>query len=326
MPAIINTPFAIGEVTLNNRLMMAPMQQNGGTIDAYATNHHIKHYKTRAGGIGLIIVESTAVSPNGRLYKDDIGIYSDRHIEPLARVVDAVHFEETPIFIQLSHGGRKSWPEVTEHLLAPSAIKFDDHYGTPNEMSALDIKNAVEEYRLAARRSVQAGFDGIEIHAAHGYLLHQFLSPISNQRTDEYGGSLENRSRLVKEVLSTVRDEVGTHYPVQIRVSASDFLSGGLTPNEVAQILKGLEAFLDAVHVSAGGILPIQPKSIYSGYQVPYAAVIKQELEVPVIAVGNIHNADMMNQIIEDNLADFIAIGRPLLEDAKFAEKILVNS
>lgn len=223
-----------------------------------------------------MIIESTGVSPNGRLYSNDIGIFTDDHIEPVRRIVDAVHSKATPIFIQLTHGGMKSWPEVISRLVAPSPIGYDDFYGVPEEMTKDDIRHVIAEYRAATKRSLQAGFDGIELHMAHGHLLHQFLSPLSNQRTDEYGGSLKNRLRIIREVLEAIRGEVGSEYPVQVRVSASDFAEGGLTTVDVAQALTYLEGYIDAIHVSAGGTLPVAPLTDVAGYQVPYASIIKQ--------------------------------------------------
>ncbi|MED4584904.1 NADH:flavin oxidoreductase [Brevibacillus choshinensis] len=319
----MKSPMNIGNIPLKNRLIMAPMQQNQGTLDSMATDYHVNHYRERAGGVGLVIIESTGVSPNGRLYSNDIGIFTDDHIEPLKRIVDAVHSEHTPIFIQLTHGGRKSWPEAINRSVAPSPIAYDDFYGVPEEMTRDDIKHAIAEFRSATKRSLQAGFDGIELHLAHGHLLHQFLSPLSNQRTDEYGGSLENRLRIIREVLEAIREEVGSDYPVQVRVSASDFAEGGLSPVDVAHALTYLEGFIDAVHVSAGGTLAVAPLADGAGYQVPYASIIKQYVKVPVIAVGRIHTEQLANFILADELADFIAIGRPLQEDPYFAQKLL---
>jgi NADPH2 dehydrogenase len=307
----------IQNITCQNRTVMAPMQQLKGTSEAFATDYHENHYSERAkGGVGLIIVESTSITENGRLFQNDIGIMTDAHIEPLKRVVDEVHKSKTPIFIQLCHGGRKSSPENKGKMLAPSAIAFDEVYGVPHEMTKQEIQGVIDEFALASRRSVQAGFDGIELHAAHGYLLHQFLSPLSNQRTDEYGGSLDNRVRVLRDVLKAVREEVGPQYPVTIRVSASDYHPEGLSAEEVGEALQMLLPLgLDAVHVSSGGLLPIQPSEVYPGYQVPYAETIKKHVNVPVIAVGLLHTKELAEEILEANKADFIAIGRPLLEN-----------
>lgn len=321
----LDTPFTIGGKELRNRLIMAPMQQYKGSPEGYATEHHIQHYARRAKGIGMVIVESTAVSDNGRLWPNDIGIYSDRHADALKRVTDAVHAQDTPIFVQLSHGGRKSAPDVTKRLIAPSAIAYDDSYGKPAELTVSEIEALIENYRMAARRSIKAGFDGIEVHAAHGFLIHQFLSPISNHRSDAYGGSRLGRMKFLKDVLAAIRSETGRHYPVIVRISSTDYIDGGLNPQELAMILKPLaeDGLLDAVDVSSGGLLPIQPDDIHPGYQLPDAAVIKQHLQIPVIAVGKIYTRSFADRIIRDGLADAVAIGRPLLEDPDFAQKMI---
>lgn len=318
------TPASIGNITLMNRLIMAPMQQRQGTAEAMATDYHVEHYSARAkGGVGLVIIESTSVSRNSRLFQDDIGIYTDAHIAPMKKIVDAVHAFDTPVFIQLCHGGRKSSPQNEGRMLAPSAIAFNEEYGTPEEMSLDDIQEAIRLFTDAARRSIEAGFDGIELHAAHGYLLHQFLSPLSNKRTDTYGGSLENRVRLIKEILTEVRNVIGKNVPVQIRLSASDYVDGGLTAEELGDAMNMLMPLgLDAVHVSTGGLLPVQPSEVYPGYQVPYAKKMKDYVSVPVIAVGGIHSAQLANEIVEEGKADFIAIGRPLLDDPNYAFKL----
>ncbi|MBB6691011.1 NADH:flavin oxidoreductase [Cohnella xylanilytica] len=319
----LNDSIRIGGLTLRNRLIMAPMQQYKGTPEGYATDHHVEFYSRRAKHVSLVIVESTAVSPDGRLFPNDIGIFSDAHVEPLRRITDAVHAEGTPAFIQLSHGGRKSSPEVTKRLVAPSAIAYDETYGTPEELSVADIAAIVEQYRLAAKRSVQAGFDGIEIHAAHGFLMNQFMSPLSNKRTDGYGGTPENRARLLRESLAAIRSEVGKEYPVIVRVSATDYHEGGLTPEDWARMLKPLESDLDAIDVSTGGLLPVQPADVYDAYQVPHAAAIKPHFRIPVIAVGLIRTRSLANRILEDRLADAVAIARPLIDDPDYGERML---
>ncbi|MBD8497896.1 tRNA-dihydrouridine synthase [Paenibacillus arenosi] len=324
MISMLNEPIALGGLRLKNRLIMAPLQQYMGTSEGLATNHHIEHYGRRAQHVGLIILESTAISPNGRLWGNDIGIFSDQHIEPLRKVTDAIHAHQTPVFIQLSHGGRKSSPEVTNSLVAPSAIAYDDYYGIPKALSPVGIEHIIHEYRLAAKRSIEAGFDGIEIHAAHGFLIHQFMSPLSNKRTDAYGGSAEHRARFLKEVLCEVREEVGRDYPVIVRISATDYSKKGLTPTEWVRMLQPLEAELNAIHVSTGGITPVQPSDIYTAYQLPHAAAIKPHFTIPVIAVGEIYTHSLANRILEDQLADLIAIGRPLLEDPDYAERMLI--
>lgn len=321
----LETPLAIGRATIRNRLVMAPMQQYKGTPEGLATEHHIQHYRRRAKGIGLMIVESTAVSDNGRLWPNDIGIYSERHVEKLKRVTDAVHAGQTPIYVQLSHGGRKSAPEVTSRLIAPSAIPYDAAYGMPAELTVSEIETMVEHYRLAAKRSLAAGFDGIEVHAAHGFLIHQFLSPLSNRRNDPYGGTPLARTKFLRDVLAAIRSETGSGYPVMIRVSSTDYAVGGLTPRDLALMLQPLEAegLIDAVDVSSGGLLPVEPADVHPGYQLPDAAIIKQHLRVPVIAVGGIRTRSLADRILRDGLADAVAIGRPLLEDPDYGLKML---
>lgn len=321
--SILSTPVSIGRVTLKNRMVMAPMQQYQGTSEAFATDYHLHHYSRRAqGGVGLVITESTAVSENGRLFMNDIGIFSDDHILPQKRIVDAVHDYNTPVFIQLCHGGRKSHPTSEGITIAPSALAYDDSYGVPKEMTADDIKQIIADFVSASKRSLISGFDGIELHVAHGYLLHQFLSPLSNQRTDDYGGSLENRARLSYEILQAIRKVVGHDVPIQIRVSASDYLDDGLHPDELGKFVKMLLPLgLDAVHVSSGGLLPVKPEEVCQGYQVPYAKIIKKYASIPVIAVGLIRTQDFAAEIIDEGNADCIAIGRPFLEDPNFVRQ-----
>jgi NADPH2 dehydrogenase len=196
----------IGNTTLKNRIIMAPMQQWKGTSEAYATDYHVEHYSARAkGGVGLAIVESTSVAENGRLFQNDIGILTDNHIHPLRKVVEEVHKYNTPIFIQLCHGGRKSSPENKGKLLAPSAIAFNDEYGIPHEMTKQDIKEVINQFADAARRSVEAGFNGIELHAAHGYLLHQFLSPLSPKNGRIWGFFSQSSETAKRSVASGKR-------------------------------------------------------------------------------------------------------------------------
>ncbi|WP_242108253.1 oxidoreductase [Luteimonas aquatica] len=316
-------PARLGSLRLRNRLVMSPMQQYQGAADARATAHHVHHYARRArGGVGLVMVESTAVAPEGRLFGDDIGLYSDAHVAPLRAVVDAVHAEGAAIAVQLSHGGRKSF-RGTGPLLAPSAIAFDAGYGTPQAMSQAQIDAAVAAYGRATRYALQAGFDAIELHAAHGFLVHQFLSPIGNRRDDRYGGSARNRGRFLREAFAAIRRAAGPDYPLLVRVSGSDFDPQGLAPEDVAELLRPLrELGLQAVDVSAGGISPAVPYGIGVEYQVPFAATIRRALAVPTIAVGLIRGAERAQAILDAGHADFIAIGRPLLERPDYAEDL----
>lgn len=323
-PSLLFSSALLGSLKLRNRLVMSPMQQNEGTADAHATDYHIEHYAARArGGVGLIIVESTAVAPEGRLYGDDIGIYQGSHVEPLAAIVRAVHAEGAAIALQLSHGGRKSHRHLGGRILAPSALAYDEVYGTPEAMTPEEIRATVEQFARAAQRALEAGFDALEIHAAHGYLIHQFLSPISNRRNDAYGGNQYNRGRLLREVFAAVRQAVGPTVPLVVRVSASDFDSIGLTPEDVAELLRPLIPLgLDAVDVSSGGLLPVVPPGIGPEYQVPFAIRIREALGIPVIAVGLIRHAARAEHLLQQASADFIAVGRPFLEQPDHARAL----
>lgn len=317
------SPATLGRLQLRNRLVMSPMQQYQGTADASATAYHAHHYARRArGGVGLVMVESTAVAPEGRLFGDDIGLYSDAHVAPLRAVVDAVHAEGAAIAVQLSHGGRKSFRGMGP-LLAPSAIAYDDTYGVPEAMTQAQIAKVIADYERATRYALDAGFDAIELHAAHGFLVHQFMSPISNHRDDGYGGSAHNRGRFLREVFAAIRGVVGPDYPLLVRVSGSDFDPEGLMPEAVAELLLPLrELGLQAVDVSAGGLSPKVPYGIGVEYQVPFASTIRRALGVPTIAVGLIRGADRAEAILRDEHADFIAIGRPLLERPDYADDL----
>ncbi|MCZ2495441.1 NADH:flavin oxidoreductase [Xylophilus sp. Kf1] len=314
------TNFQLGRLRLKNRLVMAPMQQYRGAPDGSATAYHPLHYgRCAEGGVGLIVVESTAVASDGRLFKDDIGLYADRHVAPLRAVTDAVHAHDVPVFVQLSHGGRKARPPAGGRLLAPSAVPFDHEHPLPDAMTARDIAGAVADFADAAGRAVAAGFDGIELHAAHGYLIHQFLSPLSNRRDDGYGGSPQGRHRFAREVLAAVRAVVGDGFPVSLRVSASDYVDGGLTPESVAEAVNALvPQGLVAVHVSSGGLLPVAPADTRPGYQLGWAQAIRRAVPLPVIAVGGLHRRVLIEQALAGGQADLVAIGRPILERPDF--------
>jgi NADPH2 dehydrogenase len=309
------SPVSIGSLRLKNRIVLPPMQQYQGSAEGFAGAYHRDHYARRArGGVGLVIVESTAVAPEGRLMIDDVGLFSEAHVAPLAAVASAVKAAGAPVFVQLCHGGRKAVPHRGGRLLAPSAVAYDDVYGMPEAMSLADIAAAAEAFAMAAKRAVAAGFDGIELHAAHGYLLHQFLSPLSNHREDAYGGGPEGRLRFLAGVICSVRAAVGMSLPLTIRVSASDHAPGGLEPESVAAALRALVPLgLDAIHVSSGGLTPMPPSETGPGYQVRYAEVIRRAVAVPVIAVGQIRTREQVEDILAQGRADLVAIGRPLL-------------
>ncbi|NLL08919.1 MAG: NADPH dehydrogenase, partial [Firmicutes bacterium] len=220
------TPFKVKSVTIPNRVVMPPMCMYSATEDGLITDWHLVHYGSRAvGGVGLIILEATAVEKRGRLSGNDLGIWDDGHIEGLRRIVEVCQAHGSAVGIQIAHAGRKAWGD---ELVAPSALAFPG-FAVPHALSREEIKETVEHWRQAARRAQAAGFDVLQIHGAHGYLIHEFLSPLSNQRTDEYGGSFENRLRFLLEVVEAVQSEWPEDKPLSVRLSAVDYLEGGLT-------------------------------------------------------------------------------------------------
>lgn len=278
-------PYTIKNVTFKNRIVMSPMcMYSCFKQDGEVTNWHLVHYSTRAvGQVGLIIVEATAVSPEGRIAMEDLGIWDDRHIEGLSKLTKWVHENGAKIGIQLAHAGRKS--KVTnEPIIAPSAIPFSNESPIPEEMSVEKIKETVEKFKHAALRAKLAGFDVIEIHAAHGYLIHEFLSPLSNKRTDNYGGSKVNRYNFLREIIDAVREVWDG--PLFVRVSANDYDEEGNNCDdyiEYAQWMK--EQGVDLIDCSSGEVIPSH-YHVYPGYQIQYAEKIKKEVGIATGAVG----------------------------------------
>lgn len=307
------SPFTVKNLELKNRIVMPPMcmysAQNGMVND-----WHIVHYATRAAGqAGLIIVEATGVEERGRISDRDLGIWDDQQIEGLGKIAKVIHSYGVKAAIQLNHAGRKS--EVTAlEPVGPSAIPFSDEHRMPHELSKEEIAQIVLLFKNAAKRAVAADFDAIEIHAAHGYLINQFLSPLANTRSDEYGGSLKNRARLLDEVLEAVRQVLPPEYPVFVRVSAEEYDSKGNRPEEVAAIINLVkEKGVDIVHVSSGAVISA-PVRAYPGYQIGFAATVKQHTGLPVIGGGLITEPHQAEQVIKSGI-DFVFLGRQLLRD-----------
>jgi NADPH2 dehydrogenase len=283
--------------------------------DGNTKEWHMIHYTTRAiGGAGLIIMEATGVESRGRISDHDLGLWKDEQITGLRKIVSACKQQGAGIGIQLAHAGRKS--EVhSEPSIAPSPIAFSDDYRVPVEMTKEDIKTVVLAFREAARRAEEAGFDMIEIHGAHGYLINEFLSPLTNHRTDEYGGSPSNRARFLKEILLEIKTVWPENKPIAVRVSAEDYLENGNHDTDLAEILKGLKNDgIDLVNVSSGGVVNVGLKP-YPGYQVTFAETIKKVTGLPVIAGGLITSPLMAEEIISNNRADLIFLGRELLRN-----------
>ena len=305
--------YSIKNLLLRNRIVMPPMCMWQAENNGLVNQKHFVHYVTRAvGGVGLIIVEATAVSPEGRIEPQDLGIWNDEQKTSFKPLVDECHRYGAKIALQLAHAGRKGFDDA--HLVAPSALAFNGEYGTPHELTNREILQKVDAFKSAALRAVDAGFDMIEVHAAHGYLIHEFLSPITNKRTDEFGGSLENRVRFLKLILDGIREVIPANILLEMRVSASDYQAGGIDIDEMVNIVNQVKSYLDLVHVSSGGLTENPVKS-YPGYQVEFSRIIKEKCNIPTIAVGLIDNPDLAEEIIDNERADLVALGRALLRN-----------
>lgn len=309
------TEFRIKDLTLKNRIVMPPMCMYTATEDGFPTSWHPIHYASRAiGGAGLVIVEATAVSPEGRLSGNDLGLWEDRHVEGLRGIVRLLHQYGAKAGIQINHGGRKCEAPGMD-IEAPSPIPFNEESKIPREMTRDDIRETVEEFRRAAARALDAGFDVLQIHAAHGYLLSEFLSPLTNRRNDEYGGTPENRVRFLGEVIDAVRQVWPWEKPLEVRVSAEDYAEGGNKAEDVAEMLalvagKGI----DMVNVSTGGVVPVVP-AVFPGYQVPHAETVRRITGLPVTAGGLLGDPRQVASLVEEQKAELVFLGRELLRD-----------
>lgn len=331
MPAIFE-PLTLRSLTIRNRLWVAPMcQYSVERRDGVPTAWHLVHLgQFAAGGAGLVVTEATAVSPEGRISPEDTGIWTDEQADVWARTVEFLHGQGAAAGIQLAHAGRKAstfrpWAEqrgtvpVSDggwETVGASAIAFPG-YETPRELDAAGLEKVVADFAAAARRSVAAGFDVVEVHAAHGYLLHEFLSPLSNERTDDFGGPLENRARLLLDVVRAVRAEIGDRV-LFVRFSATDWTEGGWNEDDTATVAQwAAEAGADLFDVSTGGnvpaTIPTEP-----GYQVRFATHVRDAVEVPVCAVGLITDPEAAEEIVRSGRADAIMMGREFLRDPHF--------
>jgi 2,4-dienoyl-CoA reductase-like NADH-dependent reductase (Old Yellow Enzyme family) len=322
-------PLQIRSVTLPNRIVVSPMCEYSST-DGYANDWHLVHLGSRAvGGAGLVFTEATAVSPEGRITPEDLGIWDDAHVEFLARITNFLKSQGSVPGMQIAHAGRKAStqkPWVGSSKLsqeegawvpdAPSAIAYSDTYPFPKALSKQGIRNVVEAFASAARRALQAGFQILEIHAAHGYLIHEFYSPLSNQRTDEYGGSFENRTRLAREIVSAVRKQWPDHLPLFIRISATDWKEGGWDIDQSVQLAKQLAPLgVDLIDCSSAGLVPDQKIVAGPGFQVPFAERIRRDTGVMTSAVGLIETKEQVAEILAKNHADLVMMAREFLRD-----------
>ncbi|MBO0980550.1 NADH:flavin oxidoreductase/NADH oxidase [Microbacterium sp. SD291] len=331
--SILFSPLSIRSVTFRNRLWVSPMCMYSAVDGVVQEWHHTHLAQFASGGAGLVVAEATAVLPEGRISPRDAGLWNDEQRDAWAPIVRAIHDRGSVAGIQLAHAGRKAstwWPwaegrgSVSENdggwtTVAPTVVAFDG-FASPAALDADGIDAVVGAFAASTRRALDAGFDVIEIHGAHGYLLHQFLSPLSNLRDDEYGGSLENRARLLLRVVDAVRAEAGDDVPVFVRISATDHADGGFTPDE-ATIVGGwaAEHGADLIDVSSGGLVAHQQISVFPGYQVSLADTVRQGGRIPVSAVGLITASAQAEQVLADGAADAIFAGREWLRDPHFA-------
>ena len=324
------SPFQIGNLELKNRIVMPPMATNFASEDGFVNDRHIAYYVKRIkGGVGYITFEHTGVLKQGRAFPNMALIDSDQHIPPFKKLVEAIHKEDGKIVVQINHAGRQTSASITgSPIVAPSAIPCPVRNEMPRELSHEGIQNIVEAFGQAAWRVKEAGADGVEIHMAHGYLINQFLSPFSNKREDEYGGDADRRLRLALEVLRTVRNKVGPDFPVLCRLSADEYVEGGLKIEDSKEIAKALERNgADALHISAcvaaSGYLNHPPYYAEEGVFAHLAQGIKSIVSIPVIAVGRIRTPALANQILEEKKADLISMGRALIADPDLPTKAL---
>jgi len=330
-------PLKIKSIEFKNRIWVSPMCQYSSE-DGHPTDWHLVHLGSRAaGGAGLVVIEATAVSPEGRISPADSGIWSDDHIAGFKRITDFIKSQGSVAGIQLAHAGRKAstpapWIGGTNvaksdggwQPVGPSLIAFDDGYAVPSAMSHDDIAKAISDFELATERSLQAGFEVVEIHMAHGYLMHEFLSPIANKRSDQYGGSLENRMRFALEVTKAVRSKWPKELPLFARISATDWAEGDAGWNlkdstVLCQKLK--ELGVDLIDCSSGGMLPAAKIPIGPGYQVPFAAAIRKDVNILTGAVGMITEPSQAEGILQEGMADVIFMAREFLRDPYWPQR-----
>ena len=333
---LLFTPLTIRSLTIRNRVWVPALCQYTITAkDGVVGDWHLVHLGSMAaGGAGLVIAEATGVSPEGRISDEDTGIWNDAQGVAWARVVDFLHEQGAAAGIQLAHAGRKAsvWPEWGYDMhgtmviadggwqtIGPSNIPFGE-YAAPVAATLDDIEKIVTDFTDAAIRAIAAGFDVLELHAAHGYLLHQFLSPLSNVRTDEYGGPLENRARLLLRIVAAIRAAVGDQVPLFVRFSATDYAEGGWDQEQTATVAGwARDAGADFFDISTGGNILGVKMSVGPGYQVPFAAFVGSTAAVAVSAVGLITEAEQAEQIVASGQADAVMLGREMMRDPHFA-------
>ena len=325
-------PLALRSVTLGNRIVVSPMCQYSST-DGFSNDWHFVHLGSRAvGGAALVLTEATAVTAAGRISPQDLGIYHEAHVDGLARIVRFIHTQRTLAGIQLAHSGRKGstgrpWESMNGvgpeaggwQPVGPTGQPFKAEYPVPRAMTLADIASVVAAFRAAAARALDAGFDVIEVHAAHGYLVHQFLSPLVNTRTDEYGGPFEHRARLCFEVVDAVRSVWPDRLPLFVRVSATDWAPGGWDVEQTVELARRLKGRgVDLIDCSSGGAVPGVQIPVGPAYQTPFAERVRRDVGIPTGAVGLITTPAQADAIIRDGQADCVLLAREFLRDPYF--------
>lgn len=326
MPGLFD-PIEINNLRLKNRIVMPPMETSRAGLDGSVTQEVIDHYVRRArGGVGLIIIEHTFVMPNGRLSPRQLGLYDDRLIPGFRLLADAIHEQNVPCVIQLNHAGSRTTTDIIgEQPVSASDIPLPTGGEIPRSLSKEEIIDIIDAFGKAAARAKEAGFDGVEIHGAHGFLLNQFASPLTNKRNDEYGLDLTGRMRFPLEIIQAVRDTVGIDYILLYRLGADDLIDGGITIEDGIEMAKLIvNEGIKIVDVS-GGLGGSRPADMKPGYFVPQASVIKKNIDVPVIAVGAITTGELADDIIRDGEADLVAIGRALLKNPDWPKTVATD-
>ncbi|MEB6379023.1 NADH:flavin oxidoreductase/NADH oxidase [Leclercia adecarboxylata] len=329
------TPLRIRNLELDNRIVIAPMCQYSAEEGCMNDWHTLHLGQLALSGAGLLTIEAAAVSPEGRITYADVGLYDDKTEEAMGRVLDTLRkWSDIPVGIQLAHAGRKAstdkpWENRGQQIppdqpggwqtLAPSAVPYSEGNIPPTALDSDGLAEIRNQFAQAAKRAARLNIDLIQIHAAHGYLLHQFLSPLSNQRTDNYGGSLENRARFPLEIVDAVREAFPSDKAISVRISGTDWVEGGFNLEEAVEFSRMLEARgVDVIHVSSGGLHPAQKIEVYPGYQVPLARAVKAAVNIPVVAVGLITEPEHAESIVASGDADFIAIARGALYNPRW--------
>lgn len=328
------SPLTIRDVTLKNRIGVSPMCQYS-SVDGFANDWHLVHLGSRAvGGAGLVICEASGVEARGRITPDDLGIYKDEHIEMLKKITQFIEEWGAVPGIQLAHAGRKGstlspWKAESRHakvdlkedqggweVVGPSPVPFNPEWQKPHELTISEIKEIQEKFRIATQRAIKAGFKWMELHAAHGYLLNSFYSPLSNFRTDEYGGSFENRIRFVVETARVIRKEWPAQYPMSVRLSATDWVEGGWTVDDSVALSKILKAEgIDVIDCSSGNVRAGDRYPFAPGFQVPLAEKVKAQADIMTAAVGMITEPLQANEIIQKEQADIVLLAREMMRD-----------